>query len=188
MAFKAENITLRSKSIFHDDEIFVWNSCDIYIRMFKSIQNDYEANVIIAHFSYIYLYFTQNYDTFQHVFGCWINVLLLVLSDWSISLLLCATWTCITHPLGNGLPFWLVLKQYRMYCMNTDLLRPINGWRHKTMSTLVQVTAYGLTTPRHYLNQCWLIISFILLHSRLHREHSVYWSLKGSDYCDYWTI
>ena len=32
-------------------------------------------------------------------------------------------------------------------------------WRQKTGSTLAQVMACCLTTPSHYLNQCWLIIS-----------------------------
>ena len=38
-------------------------------------------------------------------------------------------------------------------------------WRHKSGSTLAQVMAYCLTTPRHYLNQCWLIISQVQWHS-----------------------
>ena len=32
-------------------------------------------------------------------------------------------------------------------------------WRHRSESTLGQVMAYCLTTPSHYLNQCWLIIT-----------------------------
>ena len=32
-------------------------------------------------------------------------------------------------------------------------------WRQTSRSTLVQVMAYCLTAPSHYLNQCWLIIS-----------------------------
>ena len=32
-------------------------------------------------------------------------------------------------------------------------------WRQGSRSTLVQVMACCLTAPRHYLNQCWLIIT-----------------------------
>ena len=38
-------------------------------------------------------------------------------------------------------------------------------WRQRSWSTLAQVTACCLTTPRHYLNQCWLVISKVELHS-----------------------
>ena len=38
-------------------------------------------------------------------------------------------------------------------------------WRHRSESTLAQVVACCLTAPSHYLNQCWLIISKIQLHS-----------------------
>ena len=38
-------------------------------------------------------------------------------------------------------------------------------WRQRTGSTLAQVMACCLTAPSHYLNQCWLIISKIQLHS-----------------------
>ena len=38
-------------------------------------------------------------------------------------------------------------------------------WRHRSESTLAQVMACCLTAPSHYLNQCWLIISKIQLHS-----------------------
>ena len=38
-------------------------------------------------------------------------------------------------------------------------------WRHRSGSTLAQVMACCLTAPSHHLNQCWLIISKIQLHS-----------------------
>ena len=38
-------------------------------------------------------------------------------------------------------------------------------WWHSTGSTLAQVMACCLTTPSHYLDQCWLIISKALCHS-----------------------
>ena len=37
-------------------------------------------------------------------------------------------------------------------------------WRHRSGSTLVQVMAWCLMAPSHYLNQCWLIISKVLWH------------------------
>ena len=55
-------------------------------------------------------------------------------------------------------------------------------WRKGSRSTLAQVMACCLTTPSHYLNQCWLIIikvhclMFIWGQFRL-RYHS-HWSLK----------
>ena len=45
-------------------------------------------------------------------------------------------------------------------------MRPSDAiWRQRTGSTLAQVMACCLTGPSHYLNQCWLIISKIQLHS-----------------------
>ena len=45
-------------------------------------------------------------------------------------------------------------------------LRPSDAiCRHRSGSTLAQVMACCLTEPRHYLNQFWLIISKIQLHS-----------------------
>ena len=41
----------------------------------------------------------------------------------------------------------------------------MTSWRHRSGSTLAQVMACCLTAPSHYLNQCWLIISEIQLHS-----------------------
>ena len=38
-------------------------------------------------------------------------------------------------------------------------------WRQVFWSTLAQVMASSLTTPIHYLNQCWLLISGVLWHS-----------------------
>ena len=38
-------------------------------------------------------------------------------------------------------------------------------WRQRSGSTLARVMACCLTTPSHYLNQCWLIISEVQWHS-----------------------
>ena len=49
-------------------------------------------------------------------------------------------------------------------------LWPSDGiWRHRTRLTIVQVMACCLTTPSHYLNQCWLISS------------QVQWASSGGD-------
>ena len=39
-------------------------------------------------------------------------------------------------------------------------------WWHRSGSTLVQVMAWCLTAPSHYLHQCWLVISGVLWHLR----------------------
>ena len=39
-------------------------------------------------------------------------------------------------------------------------------WRQGSRSALAQVMAWCLTAPSHHLNQCWLIISEVLWHSR----------------------
>ena len=38
-------------------------------------------------------------------------------------------------------------------------------WRHRPWSTLVQILAGCLTPPNQYLNQCWLLVSEVMLHS-----------------------
>ena len=38
-------------------------------------------------------------------------------------------------------------------------------WWHRSGSTLAQIMTCCLTAPSHYLNQCWLIISEVFLHS-----------------------
>ena len=39
-------------------------------------------------------------------------------------------------------------------------------WHHETWSRLVQVMAWCLMAPSHYLNEFWLILSKVLHHSR----------------------
>ena len=52
----------------------------------------------------------------------------------------------------------------RLYWLNS--LWPSDAiWRHGSGSILAQVMACCLTAPSQYLNQCWLIISKIQLHS-----------------------
>ena len=49
-------------------------------------------------------------------------------------------------------------------------------WRQRSGSTLAQVMACCLTTPSHYLNQCWLFIGEIQRHSpgRTSWKHDLY--------------
>ena len=50
--------------------------------------------------------------------------------------------------------------------MRINSLRPSDAiWRHRSGSTLAQIMACCLTAPSHYLNQCWLIINKVQLHS-----------------------
>ena len=49
-------------------------------------------------------------------------------------------------------------------CINSLWPRDAIRW-HRSGSTLAQVMACCLTAPSHYLNQCWLIISYVVWHS-----------------------
>ena len=46
------------------------------------------------------------------------------------------------------------------WCREADAI-----WGNRSRSTLAQVMAWCLMAPRHYLNQCWLIIKGVLWHS-----------------------
>ena len=49
-------------------------------------------------------------------------------------------------------------EPYGTYCNFLNSLWPSDAiWRHRSGSTLAQVTGCCLTAPSHYLNQCWLI-------------------------------
>ena len=71
---------------------------------------------------------------------------------------------------------WCKLSQSNIFisfvCMYNIILYKFSSFwpsdpvrRQGTESTLAQVMACCLTTPSHYLNQCWLIISEVLWHS-----------------------
>ena len=68
-------------------------------------------------------------------------------------------------------PFWMTSSGGKQgdqgTCRwNLQYLGPSDAiWRWRSWSTLVQVMACCLTTPSHYLNQCWLIISKVPWHS-----------------------
>ena len=61
-----------------------------------------------------------------------------------------------------------------------NLLKPSDfKWRWRYSSTLVQVMAWCLTAPSHYLNQCWLTIKDILWHSL--QVNNVQWNVKENN-------
>ena len=61
--------------------------------------------------------------------------------------------------------FMLSYSISRTHWVNS--LRPSDAiWRHRSMSTLVQVMAWCCQAASHYLNQCWLVISKVLWGSR----------------------
>ena len=88
-------------------------------------------------------------------------------------------WWSVKIGSGNGLmpsgnkplpePCWLKYMSYGVTLPKlqwVDSLWPGDAlWRHGTRPTLAQVMACCLTTPSHYLNQCWLIIHEVPWHS-----------------------
>ena len=59
-------------------------------------------------------------------------------------------------------PIIIVVSLNKIVCM----LTPSDAiWQHSFGSTLAQVMACCLTAPSHYLNQCWVVIKDVLLHS-----------------------
>ena len=49
-----------------------------------------------------------------------------------------------------------------LYSLLNSLWPSYAIWRHRSESTLAEVMACCLTTPSHYLNQCWLAITKVL--------------------------
>ena len=76
-------------------------------------------------------------------------------------------WLCDRHIAkyqSEKLKYWLQLLLNHKYFINS--LWPTDAiCRHRSGSTLVQVMDWCLTTPSHYLDQCWLLISEVLWHS-----------------------
>ena len=64
------------------------------------------------------------------------------------------------HGIARDSDFWIVKQTALNPLWPNDAI-----WRHRSGSTLAQVMACCLTAPSHYLNQFWLIISKIQLHS-----------------------
>ena len=84
--------------------------------------------------------------------------------NWWISCLL-MPWL-LKAPVHLQVQYWLCRTDNMYWCSRVNSLGPSDAiWHCRSWSTLVQVMAYCLTAPSHYLNQCWLIISKVLLHS-----------------------
>ena len=62
----------------------------------------------------------------------------------------------------------MLCPKYRALCLRVHFLNSLWPsdiiWRHKSGTTLAQLMASCLTTPSHYLNQCWFIIEGVLWH------------------------
>ena len=69
----------------------------------------------------------------------------------------------IHHNHKKKLSDFIFSVMLNMFIMTFNSLRPSDTiWRQRTGSTLAQVVACCLTTPSHYMNQCWLIITKVL--------------------------
>ena len=61
---------------------------------------------------------------------------------------------------------WLYVYKFAILSRAINSLWTKNTIRwHRSVSTLVQVKAYCMTVPRHYLNTYWLLIGGVLWHS-----------------------
>ena len=61
---------------------------------------------------------------------------------------------------------YLTLNKVKVNHPPLNSLRPSDAiWRHRSGSMLARVMACCPSTPSHYLNQCWLIISRVSWHS-----------------------
>ena len=67
--------------------------------------------------------------------------------------------TKLCAELGQSWPKGMSTHQFNSLWPNDAI------WRHRSRSTLAQVMACCLTTPSHYLIQCWLIFSKVQWHS-----------------------
>ena len=95
---------------------------------------------------------------------------------WSLSLLL-MTWRrkeikLFSNNLVNGLIIHVIACDNDIFYWLTAVAKWVNSlwqsdaiWWHRSGSILAQVMACCLTTPSHYLNQCWFIISEVSWHS-----------------------
>ena len=63
---------------------------------------------------------------------------------------------------------WMLIEfrgMFAIWCLINSLSFSDAIWQCRSGSTLAQVMACCLTATSHYLNQCWLIIRCVLLHS-----------------------
>ena len=82
-------------------------------------------------------------------------------------------WPRSLSPYGVTRPQWVNIVYLKTFYTERILIRKLINllwpsdtiWRHRSGSTVAYVMAWCLTTPSHYLNQCWLIISKVQWHS-----------------------
>ena len=71
-------------------------------------------------------------------------------------------WKCEVYDLKVSILLKIWAATWTLVYLLFKSLWPSDAiWRKGSMSTLVQVMAWCLTAPSHYLNQCWLIITKI---------------------------
>ena len=72
----------------------------------------------------------------------------------------------------NRRVYWIWFSFY-IFCLPPSSFLPLSHydtiWRHRYGSTLVQIVVCCPMSPRHPLNQCWLMIESIIWHS--HRRN-----------------
>ena len=79
---------------------------------------------------------------------------------------------CRTKLISGNMNIYLHFQ----YFFNIDHI-----WQHRTWSTMVQKMSWCLMAPRHFINQCWLIINeapWHSSHSIFHRQGYMYQSLN----------
>ena len=95
---------------------------------------------------------------------------------------------CWWHGWAVVLTFMSILEENSPYPYHKVInsLGPSNAiWWHRSGSTWAQVMACCLMAPSHYLNQCWLIISKVQLHSS---EGTFIPGISTSDHYLTWTL
>ena len=75
-------------------------------------------------------------------------------------------WMPIQNDFISGVAIWNSEMSVSFISINS-LVPGATIWRNRFMSTVLQVMAWWLTPPSHYLNQWWLIISKVHRHSYL---------------------
>ena len=90
-----------------------------------------------------------------------------IICDWIVCLIICSGADQRKYQSSASLAFVRGLHRCTVAASNAEnvsiwchhhVLMPAI-WRHWSGSTLAQAIAWCLTTPRHYLKQCWLLIS-----------------------------
>ena len=97
---------------------------------------------------------------------------------------------CWWHWWAVGLTFMSILEEnwptiWILHKVINSLGLSNTIWWHRSGSTLAQVMACCLMAPSHYLNQCWLIISKVQLHSS---EGTFIPGISTSDHYLTWTL